>query len=151
MIKEVESLDGTDFELREVLHTMAMNATCRILFGKRYYKKNVPITKELTELQELMEDMVAIAGKPNVGDIIPWLSWLDLQGLTKQFKKLHDKQEQMLRSILEDRKMAKKTSANRLAVMDFVDVLLSLQGEDRLSDETIMATVSVRSLDRNCL
>ncbi|KAL2634260.1 hypothetical protein R1flu_005739 [Riccia fluitans] len=145
MIKEVESLDGKDFELREVLHTVAMNVTCRMLFGKRYYGKNVAITKELTEFQELMEDMIAIAGKPNVGDIIPWLRWLDLQGMTKQFKKLHDKQEHVLRNILEDHKMAKKTSANRLAspaTMDFVDVLLSLRGEDQLPDDTIMATVS---------
>ncbi|KAL2608207.1 hypothetical protein R1flu_026780 [Riccia fluitans] len=147
MIKEVESLNGEEFELRELLHAMAMNVTCRMILGKQYYGKNVVLTKDLREFQELMVEMVVAAGKPNIGDLVPWLRWLDPQGLTKQFKALHEKQERVLKAILDDHKKARERAPYRLttpstASMDFVDILLSLQGKYQLSDLNIMATVS---------
>ncbi|KAL3676162.1 hypothetical protein R1sor_026110 [Riccia sorocarpa] len=89
--------------------------------------------------------MLRTAGNPNVGDLFPWLRWMDLQGMTKEFEALRDKQQLLMREIVEDHKKAREKSDKRLvssASMDFTDILLSLEGEDKLSDWSIMATVN---------
>ncbi|KAL3676148.1 hypothetical protein R1sor_026096 [Riccia sorocarpa] len=97
------------------------------------------------EFHELVQGMLRTARNPNVGDLFPWLRWMDLQGLTKEFKALCDKQQLLMREIVEDHKKAREKSDKRLvssASMDFIDILLSLEGEDKLSDWSIMATVN---------
>ncbi|KAG6548879.1 hypothetical protein Mapa_009642 [Marchantia paleacea] len=147
MVKEVELMhkEGKDFQLREVVRTMTTNVICRMTLGKPYYGKNVVKTQDLLEFQNLMLDMVITAGKPNITDLIPALRWLDPQGLTAEFKELHRRQERVMRTLLEEHKQARAESKGKLLsrkTMDFVDVLLSLEGEDKLSDTCIMGTIS---------
>ncbi|KAG6541892.1 hypothetical protein Mapa_016720 [Marchantia paleacea] len=147
MLKEARdiTIEQGAFMVREVVHTMTMNVVCRMLFKKRYYGKDVPVTKELQEFQSLMIEMVDTAGKLNISDLLPSLRWLDPQGLTAEFKKLHARQRRILSRLLEDHKKVREDRGHKVQepeMMDFVDILLSLEGEDKLSDTSIMATTS---------
>lgn len=142
MVREINSisLKGEPVRLGQIVHGMTMNSMCRVLFGKRYYGSDMPATKELMEFKHLIIDMTATAGKLNISDLLPPLRSLDPQGQTKEFADLHARQRRIVREILDDHKKNSKTSSE---THDFVDALLALDGEEKLTDDQMMGTISV--------
>ncbi|CAM6102566.1 unnamed protein product [Calypogeia fissa] len=141
MVREINRISqkGEPVELAEILHGVTMNTMCRVLFGKRYYGSDMPATKELMEFKHLMKDIITTAAKLNISDLLPALRSLDPQGLTKEFAELHARQRKIVSAILEDHKKNRKSSPEQ---HDFVDTLLSLEGDEKLTDDQMMATVN---------
>ncbi|KAG5238546.1 flavonoid 3',5'-hydroxylase [Salix suchowensis] len=64
------------------------------------------------------------AGIFNIGDFIPSVAWLDLQGIERGMKKLHLKFDVLLTKMLEEHKAS---AHERKGKQDFLDVLLANQ------------------------
>jgi len=85
----------------------------------------------------------------NYGDFIPALRWLDLQGLDRQF---HEVKAQLRSSItaLIDKKKQEMSAWSEEEIrgganeQDVVSKLLSMEGEERFSEEQIVSVVFVR-------
>ncbi|CAO2193149.1 unnamed protein product [Urochloa humidicola] len=83
------------------------------------------------ELWRLLEEAFAVSGAvDNVGEWIPWLACLDLQGFLRRMKRVHvllDRfKERVLREHEEDRHRRRRTGDGEVAARDLVDVLLQL-------------------------
>lgn len=76
----------------------------------------------------LIEESFILKGVICVGDYIPWLKWLDLQGYEKAMKKLHEKLELYLQRILD--KHREKGSKEERVMEDYIDVLISQAKEN---------------------
>eukprot|EP00253_Pinus_taeda_P010595 PITA_10595 len=86
-------------------------------------------------------------GESNIGDFIPYLDWLDLQGINRRMKKIHKTFDEFAEKIIDDHvnlnhfNGQKDEDAER-HVEDFVDVLLRIAKTDtRITRETIKALV----------
>lgn len=134
---------GKAVNLREYLHTMTMNSVCMMLFGKRYYGLDTPQTEEGETFANVIRDVFDNVGRLNFADLIPALRWFDLQGIEAQWKRIRPQAERMVGKIIEEHRQ-KKAYTGRIDhtdTRDFVDVLLTPLGNEKLSDKAIIGTI----------
>ena len=91
----------------------------------------------------MVSEIVTIAGSFNIGDYIPYLDWLDLQGFNRRCKKVQKAQDDFLEKVIDEH--AAQFDAN--APRDLVDVLLAASTDEnaefRPSRDNIKAVLLV--------
>ncbi|XP_037436043.1 trimethyltridecatetraene synthase-like [Triticum dicoccoides] len=89
------------------------------------------------EFRRAREEVFAVASAvSNVGEWVPWLGWLDLQGGVRRMKWLSKVYDRFLESILDDHDQERHkaaTASSPAATRDLVDVLLLQLAEDGTS------------------
>lgn len=98
------------------------------------------------EFKSMVVEMMTLAGVFNIGDFIPALEGLDIQGVIKKMKKLHKRFDTFLSKILEEHKINGSRASDRN--VDLLSALIELkddeQGEEgRLTDTEIKALLLV--------
>ncbi|WVZ16323.1 hypothetical protein V8G54_009305 [Vigna mungo] len=122
------------FQLRQVLKKASLNNMMWSVFGQRY--KLDEANSEMEELSQLVEQGYDLLGTLNWGDHLPFLKDFDLQKIRFTCSKLVPKVNRFVGSIIADHQ-TDITQTNR----DFVHVLLSLQGPDKLSHSDMIAVL----------
>ncbi|KAL2336246.1 hypothetical protein Fmac_010692 [Flemingia macrophylla] len=123
-----------EFRVREALKKASLNHMMWSVFGQRY---NLDETNTgMEELAGLVEQGYDLLGTLNWGDHIPFLKDFDLQKIRFTCSKLVPKVNRFVGSIIAHHQ-ADITQTNR----DFVHVLLSLQGSDKLSHSDMIAVL----------
>ncbi|KAJ7969676.1 Cytochrome P450 [Quillaja saponaria] len=74
----------------------------------------------------IIQEVLNLAGAFNLADYVPFLGILDLQGLTRRYKKISTKVDKMLEKIIKEHEQVPKDHERQ---KDFVDVLLSLMNQ----------------------
>ncbi|CAN6338668.1 unnamed protein product [Urochloa humidicola] len=88
------------------------------------------------ELWRLLEEAFAVSGSvENVGEWLPWLAWLDLQGFLRRMKRVHVLLDRFMERVLQEheedwRRRRRIAGDGELAARDLVDVLLQLAEDD---------------------
>lgn len=86
-------------------------------------------------------------GVINIGDWIPWLSFLDLQGYVKRMKDLHKKLDRFNEFVLEDHQARRAAAHENFVPKDMADMLLVLAEnpnlEFKLTRDCIKALLQV--------
>ncbi|BFI05062.1 protein MpCYP823A1 [Marchantia polymorpha subsp. ruderalis] len=134
---------GEAIEVREYFHSLTMNIMCLMMFGKRYYGEDVPVTAELNNFKSLIIDVFDNVGRLNLADLVWCMRPFDLQGINKKWKQIRGRCEKLFGLIIEEHRLRRiegKTLKDDKD--DFVDVLLSCQASDNLSDKAIIALLS---------
>ncbi|KAH9287879.1 hypothetical protein KI387_031996, partial [Taxus chinensis] len=91
----------------------------RILAGTKYSGDGDINGKEL---RYMLEELKAIIQAPNIGDFLPYLDWLDLQGINRRMKKAHLFFDRVVQKIIDDHVNVKRKQTSN--VTDIIDVLL---------------------------
>lgn len=79
--------------------------------------------KSAGEFQHMVMESMMVAGLFNIGDFIPSIAWMDLQGIQRDMKTVHKKFDELLtRMIREHTESAHERSGNP----DFLDILMAL-------------------------
>ena len=104
------------------LSALSANMTCRMVLGKKCSDDEFDERGFENVVQEGME----LVGKPNLGDYIPQITGLDLQGLTKRSKAVAKAYDAFLEKIIEEHVQSKDENRTE----DFVDVMLSFEGSE---------------------
>lgn len=104
----------------------------------------------LEDLQHLVDQWFLLNGAFNIGDWIPWLSFMDLQGYVKQMKDLNRVFDRFHNIVLDDHMAKKKEAAEKndsFVAKDMVDVLLQMAEdpnlEVKLSKDCVKGLVQV--------
>ncbi|CAN6196922.1 unnamed protein product [Urochloa humidicola] len=98
-----------------------------------------------------LDDAFAVTGAvSNVGEWVPWLGWLDLQGCLRRMKRLSEIYDRFYEQILdehEERRRADAAAAGEFVASDLVDVLLELaeEGRSEPSSEAKLTRVGVKA------
>eukprot|EP00262_Sarcandra_glabra_P006410 TRINITY_DN18690_c0_g1_i1.p1 TRINITY_DN18690_c0_g1~~TRINITY_DN18690_c0_g1_i1.p1 ORF type:complete len:528 (-),score=31.20 TRINITY_DN18690_c0_g1_i1:429-2012(-) len=133
MVTAFAGSDGA-VRVRDVLKRASLNNMMCSVFGRKY--ELCSANDEADELRALVEEGYELLGKLNWSDHLPILAGFDPQNIRFRCSKLFPKVIRLVnRIILEHR--ARPGETNR----DFVDVLLSFQGADKLSDPDIVAVL----------
>ncbi|CAN4097419.1 unnamed protein product [Withania somnifera] len=119
--------------VRDVLKKASLSNMMCSVFGRNYSLLDC-CNKETGELSELVDEGYDLLGMLNWSDHLPWLAEFDLQKIQHRCSHLMPRVNRFVGRIIDEHRY-QPSSVHR----DFVDVLLSLQGSERLSDSDIIA------------
>nr|ABK23027.1 unknown [Picea sitchensis] len=93
----------------------------------------------------MVVELMTSAGYFNIGDFIPSLAWMDLQGIQRGMKKLHKRWDALIARMIEEHQSTAKQRASR---PDFLDIIMSQRDNcdgqgGRLSDVHIKALLLI--------
>lgn len=134
MVEMFVKSGGEGLRVREVLKKASLNSMMCSVFGQRYRLDES--NSEMVELGALVDEGYDLLGTLNWADHLPWLADFDAQKIRFRCSRLVPKVNRFVSRIIADHR-AQKTQTNR----DFVDVLLSLQGPDKLTDSDMIAVL----------
>ncbi|GAB4860872.1 cytochrome P450 [Ancistrocladus abbreviatus] len=132
-------------QVGQLLNVCATNALARVMLGRRVFGDGTGTgDAKSDEFKEMVVELMVLAGVFNIGDFVPALEWLDLQGIAAKMKKLHNRFDKFLGSILEEHKVKTHVGGDKQQHTDLLSILLSLKedfdGEGgKLTDTEIKA------------
>ncbi|XP_057842780.2 trimethyltridecatetraene synthase [Cryptomeria japonica] len=142
-VEEVERMVASVFRssaaaqpvhLREETSSVSNDIISRMVLGRRYLDENGGNKIEPHEFKEMLEELFVLNGVFNIGDYIPALSFLDLQGYVRRMKKLSRRFDIFLEEVLEEHDRRRKSVPDYVPA-DMVDVLLQ-QSDDPANNLT---------------
>ncbi|CAM0906649.1 unnamed protein product [Alopecurus aequalis] len=142
MLDNVASLMGRHGEVapRRFLHAASLNHVMAVVFGKRYDDFE---SQEGAVVEQMVNEGYDLLGTFNWADHLPFLKLLDLQGVRRRCNGLVRQVEVYVGNIIQEHK-ARRASGSGIAdelAGDFVDVLLGLDGEEKMSDSDMIAVL----------
>lgn len=147
---------GEAVNLREVLGAFSMNNVTRMLLGKQYFGVGSAGPREAMEFMQVTHELFWLLGLIYLGDYLPMWRWIDPLGCEKKMRDVEKRVDEFHQKIIEEhrklRERRKEGSAggDSEGEMDFVDVLLSLPGEDgeeHMEDSEIKALIQVNFIN----
>ncbi|GJN15526.1 hypothetical protein PR202_gb02447 [Eleusine coracana subsp. coracana] len=133
-----QSIDGGVVVARAVLKRASLHNVMWSVFGRRYDGLKEE-EEEALELKALVDEGYDLLGMLNWSDHLPWLARFDLQGMRARCQALVPRVNRFVGRIIDEHRAGLAYNG----VMDFTDVLLSLQGTDdvKLSDADMIAVL----------
>ncbi|KAF7129524.1 hypothetical protein RHSIM_Rhsim10G0150300 [Rhododendron simsii] len=133
-----QALNGA-VSLRKHLQFAALNNIMGSVFGKRYDPADD--SGELEEVRDMVREGFELLGAFNWSDYVPWLSYFcDPFRVVERCEALVPRVRKLVRVIIEEHRLSgSKVSDNA----DFVDVLLSLEGDEKLHEDDMVAVLWV--------
>ncbi|XP_044492380.1 cytochrome P450 78A5-like [Mangifera indica] len=142
MVEQVKTLmvKNGEVKVKNLLHFGSLNNVMMTVFGKRY---DFDQSEEGFMLEVLVSEGYELLGIFNWSDHLPVLRWLDLQGVRRRCKSLVLKVNAFVGKIIEEHRFRRMlgVSDEKSYVGDFVDVLLDLEKDDKLSDSDMIAVL----------
>nr|ABB29899.1 flavonoid 3'-hydroxylase [Osteospermum hybrid cultivar] len=130
-------------KLGQLLNVCTTNALARVMLGKRVFgDRSGGGDPKADEFKDMVVEVMELAGEFNIGDFIPVLDSLDLQGIAKKMKELHVRFDSFLGKILEEHKTGNGGASSQHT--DLLTTLISLKDDTdeeggKLSDIEIKA------------
>ncbi|MED6173195.1 cytochrome P450, partial [Stylosanthes scabra] len=130
MMMNIASMTNTSkaVNLGQLLNVCTTNALAKVMIGRRVFNDgNGGCDPRADEFKSMVVEVMVLAGVFNIGDFIPCLEWLDLQGVQAKMKKLHLRFDSFLTSILEEHKKNNNPNKSNEKHKDMLTTLLSLK------------------------
>lgn len=130
--------------LRRHLQMAALNNIMGSVFGRRYDVDDVSVSEETRELSDMVREGFELLGGFNWCDHLPWLNYFyDPCRVRERCSRLVPRVRRFVKGIIEEHKG--RGSGKVLSDdCDFVDVLLSLEGDEKLDMDDMIAVLWVR-------
>eukprot|EP00253_Pinus_taeda_P013361 PITA_13361 len=126
--------------VRRHLQGAALNNIMGNVFGRRFDMSCTSTCEEVKEVREMVDEGFELLGVFNWADHLPWLLPLDPLRIHARCARLVPRVRAFARNIIEEHRRAERNSETG-DQSDFVDVLLSLHGEDKLDEEDMIAVL----------
>ncbi|KAE8657996.1 Kinase superfamily protein [Hibiscus syriacus] len=138
-VSRLHGLSGKPVVLKKHLLCLTLSVISRMGFGEKPFsvsgddRLGSNSVMSLPEFQELVDEFFLLAGVVNIGDWIPWLDFLDLQGYIKRMKALKKKLDRFLDHVFDEHKRKKKELSKDFVARDMVDLLFQLADDPDLN------------------
>jgi len=137
MVSVMACQGGEYFRVRNILRKASLNNMMCSVFGRKYDLGTS--NNEIEELGGLVDEGYDLLGKLNWSDHLPWLANFDLQKIRFRCSNLVPKVNRFVNRVIQEHREDQSGQRRN----DFVDVLLSLHGPDKLSDHDMVAVLWV--------
>ncbi|KAM7254401.1 hypothetical protein ACFE04_003781 [Oxalis oulophora] len=132
LVHELHDSISQSVNLKDYLSSVSLNVISRMVLGKNYTKKNSDETViSPEEFKEMLDELFYLNGVLDIGDSIPWLKFLDLQGHIRRMKSVSKKFDRFLEHVLDEHNQRRLKNSDWVA-KDMVDVLLELADDPSL-------------------
>nr|KYP40621.1 Flavonoid 3'-monooxygenase [Cajanus cajan] len=118
--------------LGRLLNICTTNTMSKIMIGRRLFNDYGSYDTKADEFRSIVGDLMALLGVFNIGDFVPILDWLDLQGVKPKTKNLHKRLDAFLTTILEEHIISKNEQDK-----NFLSALLSHKETHQEGDEVL--------------
>jgi len=115
----VNSDDSRPLNINQTLASLGTAIICRMAFGRKYSDQ------DLRGFSSMVRESFFLLGSFNIGDYIPYLDWMDLQGLNRRLKKLQKTQEHLLEKVIDEHIARNDPNITH----DLVDILLAASAD----------------------
>ncbi|MBA0724624.1 hypothetical protein Golax_021301, partial [Gossypium laxum] len=133
LVRAVSANTGKTVNVGELIFNLTKNITYRAAFGSSSQEGQDEFIKILQEFSKLF-------GAFNIADCIPWLGWVDPQGLNSRLEKARYALDKFIDTIIDDHIQKRKTNVNGGAGgyydPDMVDELLAFYSEEAQVNES---------------
>eukprot|EP01018_Ginkgo_biloba_P016193 Gb_24535 [translate_table: standard] len=116
-------------DLSKRISSLTLNIICRMLTGESYSNYD----SEGREFNNMFHEIAAVDGAFNIGDFIPFMNCLDLQGLIRRMKNVFNTYDAFAERVIDEHIERRKEKG--LTSNDFVDALLDIS-ETRMMEIT---------------
>ncbi|XP_008792006.2 cytochrome P450 78A3-like [Phoenix dactylifera] len=124
-----------DVQVRRILRRASLCYIMQFVFGKQF--ELCSASEETEGLLCMVEEGYDLLGKNNWSDHFPLLAGLDIQKIRSRCSKLVTKAYSFVYPIIEEHRAT--VTGGRTTAPDFVDILISLQEPEGLSDSDMVA------------
>ncbi|TXG63691.1 hypothetical protein EZV62_010685 [Acer yangbiense] len=133
-VSRLYALSGKLVLLKKHLSRVTLSIMSRIVLGKKYFSESEFETAVVTleEFQQMLDELFLLNGGLNIGDWIPWLNFMDLQGYVKRMKALKKKLDRFHDHVFDEHKSKMKGLMEDFMPKDMVDLLLQLADDPNL-------------------
>ncbi|XP_059432652.1 cytochrome P450 71AU50-like, partial [Corylus avellana] len=129
--------DCVAVDLSAKVSSLSADMSCCMVFGKKYMDKDL----DEKGFKAVIQEGMYLGATPNLGDYIPFIAPLDLQGLTRRMKDVSKIFDDFFEKIIDEHVQSKDENKTK----DFVDVMLSFMGsqesEYRIERSNIKAII----------
>ncbi|KAI3738713.1 hypothetical protein L2E82_28818 [Cichorium intybus] len=131
-VSNLYASSGDPIMLKEHVLRMILCLISRTVLGRNYFSESKDEKGTLTfeETQEMLEEFSVLNAALNLGDWIPWIGFMDLQGYVKRMKVLCKRFDRFYKHVFDEHRDRMKDETEGFEARDVVDVLLKL-AEDR--------------------
>ncbi|KAK4572515.1 hypothetical protein RGQ29_030802 [Quercus rubra] len=129
------SMSGKPIMLKDHLSRLTLSIISRIVLGKKYFSESKDETSIVTleEFQEILDELFLLNGVLNIGDWIPCIDFLDLQGYVKRMRmKALKKKLDRFHDHVFDEHRARREGEKDFVPKDMVDLLLQMADDPNL-------------------
>ncbi|RVW54501.1 Flavonoid 3',5'-hydroxylase 2 [Vitis vinifera] len=106
----------------EMLSFSIANMIGQVILSRRVFETK---GSESNEFKDMVVELMTCAGYFNIGDFIPSIAWMDIQGIERGMKHLHKKFDKLLTRMIEEHTAS---AHERKGNPDFLDVVMDHQG-----------------------
>ncbi|ESW31742.1 hypothetical protein PHAVU_002G263800 [Phaseolus vulgaris] len=114
---------GAAVDLSAKVSTVSADMACRMVLGKKYMDRDL----DEKGFKAVMQEGMHLSATPNMGDYIPYIAALDLQGLNKRMKVVGKIFDDFFEKIIDEHMQSEKEENK---TKDFVDVMLGFVGTE---------------------
>ncbi|XP_071741954.1 trimethyltridecatetraene synthase-like [Rutidosis leptorrhynchoides] len=132
LLKTIFKSKGTGILLKDLLSTVSLNVISRMVLGKRYLDESEDSIVSPDDFKKMLDELFLLNGVFNIGDSIPWLDFMDLQGYIKRMKTVGKKFDRFLEHVLDEHNARRKAEGEKFVATDMVDLLLELADDPDL-------------------
>ncbi|KAK3415208.1 hypothetical protein EUGRSUZ_H00761 [Eucalyptus grandis] len=130
--------------ISQLLELLTLNIIIRMIASKRYFGllsastgSSTDDDEEASHLRKVIKEFMYISGFPTVSELVPFTGWTDCVGTVKTMKRVAREMDEIVGKWVEEHKL-KREGDQRGEVIgdvkeDFIDVMLSVIGEDGLA------------------
>ncbi|CAL2255120.1 unnamed protein product [Prunus armeniaca] len=137
---------GVAVDLSDKVSSLSVDMSCRMVLGKKYKDEEF----DERGFKSVVREGIQLASAPNLGDYIPFIAPLDLQGFTKRMKSVNKAFDNLFEKIIEEHLEPNDGERTK----DFVDVMVGFMGSEeseyrieRPHIKAIMLDMLVASMD----
>ncbi|XP_065847379.1 cytochrome P450 78A7-like [Euphorbia lathyris] len=134
-----ENLINGAVYVRKHLQNASLNNIMGTVFGKSYELGEANVEAE--ELKELVNEGFELLGAFNWSDFLPWMSYFyDPFKIQQRCSALVPRVKKLVKQIIHEHKTSEKPK-EVVHNSDFVDVLLSLEGDEKIQEDDMVAVL----------
>ncbi|KAK4756218.1 hypothetical protein SAY87_006345 [Trapa incisa] len=116
--------DAATVNVPEMLSCTMANIISRLVLSRRMIEAEDE--GPASRFKDLVNQAVALSGQFNIGDFIPSIAWMNLQGIEGRLKRTHGKFDQIMDEMIE---LHVKAAGEREGKPDFLDILMADGGD----------------------
>ncbi|XP_031495421.1 flavonoid 3',5'-hydroxylase 1-like [Nymphaea colorata] len=108
---------GEAVDVPELLSYGIANMMGMVMLSKRVFESG---GSESSEFKVMVVELMTLAGLFNVGDFIPSIAWMDLQGIEGAMKRVHLKWDALIRRMIEEHEATREERKGKPDMLDAV-------------------------------
>uniref|UniRef100_A0A453PYJ6 Flavonoid 3'-monooxygenase n=1 Tax=Aegilops tauschii subsp. strangulata TaxID=200361 RepID=A0A453PYJ6_AEGTS len=137
---------GTAVEVPEILFCAMANMIGQAVVGRPVLDEAGG--EEAREFKEMVVELMTTAGLVNLGDFLPAVAWMDLQGLGRRMRRLSARLDRVWSRLLSEHEGSDRQQEGRGRHPDLVDRLIACRGDARAVEDGV-TDLNIKALLNN--